>query len=67
MMMLSCKDMGATDCDFTARGETAYDVKMQMKEHMKSDHPDVKKMMDNMSDDQKKDHWEKMMKNMKCE
>ncbi|HLN18901.1 MAG TPA: DUF1059 domain-containing protein [Patescibacteria group bacterium] len=67
MMMLSCKDMGATDCDFVARGETAWDVKMQMKNHAKEAHKDMEEKWKNMSDEEKKQKWEKMLKNMKCE
>jgi len=62
MMMASCKDMGA-DCDFVAKGENAYDVKMKMMEHAKMDHKD---MMMNMDEDGKKKMMEKMMMNIKC-
>ncbi|MFA6047642.1 MAG: DUF1059 domain-containing protein [Parcubacteria group bacterium] len=65
MMMASCKDMGA-DCDFVAKGETAYDVKMKMMEHAKMDHKDMMAKMESMSDDEKKKNWEMMLKNMKC-
>ena len=63
MMMVSCKDMGATDCDFVAKGENAYEVKMQMMDHAKMDH---KEMTDKMDEDGKKEMMKKMMMNMKC-
>lgn len=62
MIMVSCKDMGA-DCDFVAKGETAYDVKMQMMDHAKMDHKD---MMMNMDENGKKEMMKNMMKNMRC-
>jgi len=64
MMSVSCKDMGATDCDYTAKGETAQDVKDDMIAHAMSDH---KEMMDMMSESEKSSMMAKMDMAMKTE
>ena len=57
MMSLSCKDMGATDCDYVAKGETTQDVKNNMMKHAMSDHKD---MLDKMSKEERSSMMAKM-------
>jgi predicted small metal-binding protein len=57
MMSLSCKDMGATDCDYIAKGETAQEVKDNMMKHAMSEH---KEMMDKMTREEKSNMMAKM-------
>lgn len=57
MMSLSCKDMGATDCDYVAKGNSADEVKSKIMDHAMKDHKDMMDRMDSMEK-------EKMMKMM---
>jgi predicted small metal-binding protein len=50
------------ECDFTATGETAQDVKDKMMEHAKAEHKD---MLDSMSDSEKNDMMAMMDEKMK--
>ena len=59
MMSLSCKDMGATDCDYTAKGETVQEVKDNMMKHAMSDH---KEMLDKMSEEGNRSMMERKRK-----
>jgi predicted small metal-binding protein len=45
MKHLSCKAMGATDCDFVATGSTDEEVKQKMMEHAASAHPEKMQSM----------------------
>lgn len=65
MITASCKDLGGSD-SFVAKGETAYDVKNQMWEHVKMEHKDMTAKMMKMSEKEKKEGMDKMMKAMKC-
>lgn len=65
MITASCKDMGGND-DFVAKGKTAYDVRNQMWEHVKMKHKDMLAKMMNMSEKEKQEGMDKMMKAMKC-
>ncbi len=62
MKQLSCKDMGAAECDFVATGNTAEELKDKMMEHAKMEHSD---MLDSMSDDEKSGMMKKMDAMMK--
>ena len=41
MKSLSCKDLGGMDCNYTATGKTAEEVKQVMFAHAQQEHPDV--------------------------
>jgi predicted small metal-binding protein len=41
MKSLSCKDLGAMDCNYTAKGKTAAEVKPMLFAHAQQDRPDV--------------------------
>ena len=41
MYSLSCKAMGAADCDYVAQGETAEEVKSKMMDHARAKHFEV--------------------------
>ena len=41
MKTLSCKDLGSMDCNYTAKGKTAEEVKQTMFAHAQQAHPDV--------------------------
>ena len=41
MMSLSCKDLGGMDCNYTAKGNSAEEVKQKMFAHAQTQHPDV--------------------------
>lgn len=41
MKSLSCKDLGGMDCNFTATGNSADEVKQAMFAHAQSAHPEV--------------------------
>lgn len=45
MKSLSCKDLGGMDCNFTATGQTAEEVKQALFAHAEQAHPDVLKAM----------------------
>lgn len=62
MKTLSCRDLGVTDCDFVARGNTPEEVKNNMMNHAKMEH---KEMMDKMSNKEKDEMKEKMDSMMK--
>ncbi len=40
MKQLSCKDLGAADCNFTVTGQTADEVKNKLWAHAAKDHKD---------------------------
>jgi predicted small metal-binding protein len=50
MKTLACKDLGAPECDFVAKAETAEETVTIMMEHAASDHKDkVEEMAKTMS------------------
>ena len=41
MKSISCKDLGAMDCNYTAKGNSAEEVKQKMFAHAEKEHPDL--------------------------
>jgi predicted small metal-binding protein len=45
MKHLSCKEMGATDCDYIATGSSDEEIKQNMMQHASEAHPEKMKSM----------------------
>ena len=46
MKTLTCRNMGVSDCDFVAKGETEEEVINIIREHASSNHPEIMKKME---------------------
>ena len=57
MKNLNCSDLGGSECNFKASGETDEDVKKQMHEHAAKDHAE---MFEKMTEEEKTQIDQKM-------
>jgi predicted small metal-binding protein len=62
MKSLSCKDMGAMDCEFVATGDTVEEVKQKMMAHAQEAHADVLANLSPEEMDEKNKMMEAMVK-----